>query len=756
MSRTSWPARPRSVNLTFRPPTETRSEWLAQSIQTVKVLAELVPVPYVKGVLGVVVILLETVEKVQKNRDELKELCENTLRVAVSLGEQLTAHHDTTASMLKELCTEFAKHLHGILPALEKLQRESQSFGGRVKEVMKASSTASKIAAYQKSIQQLQSDFKFITLVDMGFKVNEIHASLALANVATIPLNQSINTCPPPSRIFQGRQTILVKMYQFFTPDSVKQCIYVLHGLGGAGKTQIALKFIRESSGSFSDTFLVDASTLDTINTGLKNIAVSKGVGDSTQDALKWLQSKHERWLLFFDNSDDPGINLHEFFPLCDHGNIIITSRNPGLKVYGEHSPVSDMEEADAIALLLRSATKESTEENFQAAAKVVKELFYLPLAIAQAGAFISKSEDLDNYLALYGENRAQLLREKPAQSHDQYAWTVYTTWQISFNQLSQPAATLLQLCSFIHYSGISEDIFSNASKYSFPVWLPPKEELQEPLEFLSHFLGPTEEWNSLNFLHVANELKAYSLISLDPKTKMFSIHPLVHAWSRTTLVDDMPSRSCINSILGMSISEIPDSDLILASLTLMPHVDLITTFNANVGADFRAAFWYIYLSAGRLKEAQDLIEQTSEKYKSLFGEEHPATLKAIHRLAVTYRHLGEYKKAEELQATVLDKRTKLLGEDHPETLSTMGYLAVTHFMLGNFVKAKELEVTVLEKQITLLGKDHPDTLRAMGNLAATHSDLGDFVKANELEITVLERRAKVLGEEHPDTLRAM
>jgi hypothetical protein len=77
--------------------------------------------------------------------------------------------------------------------------------------------------------------------------------------------------------------------------------------------------------------------------------------------------------------------------------------------------------------------------------------LCYLPLAIVQAGAFISQSGALNGYLDIYMKNRAQLLSEKPAQSHDNYTWTVYTTWQMSFDQLSQPAAMFLQLCSFIH-----------------------------------------------------------------------------------------------------------------------------------------------------------------------------------------------------------------------------------------------------------------------------------------------------------------
>ncbi|KAJ7797354.1 hypothetical protein B0H14DRAFT_2911820, partial [Mycena olivaceomarginata] len=108
-------------------------------------------------------------------------------------------------------------------------------------------------------------------------------------------------------------------------------------------------------------------------------------------------------------------INLNDFIPQCNHGNIIITTRNPGLRVYGSHSLVSDMEEEDAVALLLKSAAQ----------SKIVKALHYLPLAIVQAGSFISKSQDLDGYLTLYTKNQARLLLEMPAQTHDYYARTV-------------------------------------------------------------------------------------------------------------------------------------------------------------------------------------------------------------------------------------------------------------------------------------------------------------------------------------------
>ncbi|KAJ7144735.1 P-loop containing nucleoside triphosphate hydrolase protein, partial [Mycena crocata] len=348
---------------------------------------------------------------------------------------------------------------------------------------------------------------------------------------------------PPASRIFQGRNDILSQMQDFFSSESDNQHIFLLHGLGGAGKTQIALRFIEQLSSGFSNIFMVDGSTTETIEAGFQNIALAKNSGNTMADALKWLVDTSEEWLLFFDSADDPKMNLNKFFPQCKHGNIVITSRNPGLHVYaGSDSAVSDMDDTDAVNLLLKSAAAQNTDDNQTIAGEVVKALCYLPLAIIQAGAFISKSGALHSYLELYSSNKARLLSEKPAQSHDDYRWTVYTTWQISFDQLSRPAAMLLQLCSFLHHQGIFEEIFSKASYYkpSFdePSWFRTQEELKQPLEFLSHFLSPDGAWDPLRFTDITNEIRSYSLINFNSQNNHFSIHPLVHEWTQTVLSD--------------------------------------------------------------------------------------------------------------------------------------------------------------------------------------------------------------------------
>jgi hypothetical protein len=77
--------------------------------------------------------------------------------------------------------------------------------------------------------------------------VTNLQATLAVEQTF-IQASQIAIHCPPPSRIFQGRADILEKMGYFFSSDQKTQKVYVLYGLGGAGKTQIALQFIKESS----------------------------------------------------------------------------------------------------------------------------------------------------------------------------------------------------------------------------------------------------------------------------------------------------------------------------------------------------------------------------------------------------------------------------------------------------------------------------------------------------------------------------
>ncbi|KAJ7463223.1 hypothetical protein FB451DRAFT_1494065 [Mycena latifolia] len=732
------------------------SEWLPALIfnaKAIRAASDSLPFPYLQGVFGTAVFLLETVQKVQKNRDSMKELCADTVDIITVIRDRISFHRDTTAIQFKVQCEELERVLQDVVEAVHHRQMKPRGFGPRLKEIIKSGSISDEINGFRDKIREVRANFMLMTIIDTNLGVQKA-LTIISTNMVGPQVFQPINNCPPPTRIFHGRRTILDQMHQYFSQNISMQDIFVLHGLGGAGKTQIALKFIEEAASQFSDIFLIDTSTTATIDTALKTIAKIKSVGESASDALQWLQSKQDKWLLFFDNADDPKIDLNNYLPHCSHGHILITSRNPGLCVYaGAHCPVKDMEEVDAIALLLRSAAQDATNHNKEIAAQVV--LHYLPLAIIQAGAFISKAGNMDNYLALYAHNRARLLTERPAQSHDNYAWTVYTTWQISVDQLNERAKTFLQLCSFLHYQGISEQIFKNAVNYRFEPSSPSEEELELPLKILSQFLGPSGVWDPLGFMDVTNDLRAYSLISFNPETNMFSMHPLVHDWTHSTLSDNK-YHPCMIAIMGMCLAGLSEEDIKLASPWMLPHIDFLMRGNSTVVPDFRIEYGKVYLFAGNPWKAEQLQSMVLEDRRQLLGENHPATLEAMYWLAWAYEHLGKLKEAEELGVVALKTRRAILGENHLDTLKTMGNLAVIYHMLGKVKEAEGLQVVALQKWRDIFGDNHPETITAMGNLGVSYYSMGKYMEAEALQHTVLEKRRNILGNNHPDTLHIM
>jgi len=127
----------------------------------------------------------------------------------------------------------------------------------------------------------------------------------------------------------------------------------------------------------FSDVYFIDATSAETISMALKDISLGKGVGDSDKDALDWLSGLYEEWLLLFDNADNIEFNLHNYFPNCAHGNIIITSRNRDTCVHATdpqaHCHVSNLKVDEAMGLLLQVAHLDHSSKSAALATTLVK-----------------------------------------------------------------------------------------------------------------------------------------------------------------------------------------------------------------------------------------------------------------------------------------------------------------------------------------------------------------------------------------------
>jgi hypothetical protein len=113
--------------------------------------------------------------------------------------------------------------------------------------------------------------------------------------------------------------------------------------------------------GRFNEVFFIDAST-ETIIEDLKSISTAKQVGDAAGDTLLYLSHLQSEWLLFFNNADDTSINIRNYFPICSHGNILITTRNANIlgHLYNSDTekaiPVGGMSTNDAKNLLVAIA----------------------------------------------------------------------------------------------------------------------------------------------------------------------------------------------------------------------------------------------------------------------------------------------------------------------------------------------------------------------------------------------------------------
>ncbi|KAJ7260243.1 hypothetical protein C8J57DRAFT_485408 [Mycena rebaudengoi] len=733
-----------------RPSTGIPPDRLANLIlasKTVVAAAELLPFPYLNGALGLVIPILEAVQKMAKNREDFTELCASIVEIITLLQEEISRHGADAASRLTQFCDQLKNLLQEIEQGVGKLHKsEKRGFRTRFREFGRSTSIADQLNKYKSRVHQLQLNFMTASMAQLS-----IHGRPSAQPL----LPPATTVSPPPSRIFQGRRDILDKMHEYFAQDIGNRHVCLLHGLGGSGKTQIALKFLHETpSDRFTDVFFIDASTADTIQAGLKNIALTRSLGSDHEDASLWLASCTTEWLLTFDNADDPKLNLFNFFPQSTQGNILITSRNPQLRVHapGAHYRISDLEEEAAVELLLAAAAEPATSENEVLATAIVKVLHYFPLAVVQAGAYISKTGSLRQYLAVFEQNHSRLLSEIPVQSHDKYAWSVYTTWDISFKCLSKQAARFLQLCSFLHHEGISEALFSNAALYSPELLKPTEEQIKEPQAFLSHFLTAAGMWDTLSFADMAAEVKEYSLINQDPNTGLFSIHPLVHSWGRSTVVDLHTTKDCTAVLLAMSVSW---QDM-LFTMRLLPHISTILQADSLPATEFLYPYQRVYYDSGNFQKAQELCEALLEKTMVMLGAEHPKTLEVMESLGEIYWTLQRLTESEALQVVVLERRRQTLGPEHPDTLTAMAYLASTYQDLGKSTESAELQVAVLEKRRQTLGPEHPHTLLAMGNLADTFRGLGKLTDAEELEVVVLEKRTQTLGPEHPHTLFAM
>ncbi|KAG8796158.1 hypothetical protein FRC12_003749 [Ceratobasidium sp. 428] len=582
-----------------------------------------------------------------------------------------------------------------------------------------------------------------------------------------------VKRCPAPSPAFTGCEQQVSQVVECLLGPANERRICVVHGLGGSGKTQIALKAVERTKDKWADIVYVDATTRESTVASLKGFALAKKLGETHEAALQWLELSSQRWLLVFDNADDPGLKVSGFIPGGPHGSVLITTRLRTLVMLGQpQGPRSDcvvggMNAEEGLELLLKRARIQDEiipSEELESATQLVRDLGYLALAIVHAGAYIwcSKASFTSYRKQCLEHTRFALERySKLPGNTEEYEKTVYTTWVMSYQRLQPHTQQLFGLMAYMHHGGITEDIFERAASNRNRTPAIPLNDKQATIQtyvenYLELFIDAQGQWDSTRFSAAIDELLVYSLIDFDRINEAYTLHILVQDWARATVSESNTAALAHTSrLIALSIDDSDEMESYTHQIRLSLHVSRLEQLTEVDEGD---AHWFalVHGENGQWREAEKLWVRVVEARKLALGERHPDTLTSMNNLAMSYQFLGRWDEAETQHRQVLEARKQILGERHPNTLTSMHNLAFTYQSQGRWDEAETLHTEVLETKKQVLGKRHPDTLASMNNLALTFEFQGRWNEAAALHLEGLDTCKLVLGERHPNTLTGM
>jgi Cdc6-like AAA superfamily ATPase len=348
--------------------------------------------------------------------------------------------------------------------------------------------------------------------------------------------NPVIHNLPlPPNPLFRDREAELKKLREQLQKRgevAMTQSVAV-HGLGGVGKTQLAIEYAWKHFRDYDAVLWVRADSPDSLDEGLAALAPLLALPEAGEReqiiqikaVLRWLHG-HERWLLIADNADTDAaaIAVRDRLPPNLPGAVLITSRLSRWPVNMSDLRLDFFSSEDASHFLLDRVAKESHDAGDKAAAQLLAdELGNLPLALEQAAAFIIELRwSFDQYRRYFGEARLELLNYQ-VEGGTRYPVSVAKTWSMTLERLSPLARTLLRIAAWLASDEIPRGIFRADHRV------------------FSEALGENVGLSDLAVDKALGELDRLSLIRIRGET--VSVHRLLQAVEQDSLSQDERER---------------------------------------------------------------------------------------------------------------------------------------------------------------------------------------------------------------------
>jgi tetratricopeptide (TPR) repeat protein/CO dehydrogenase nickel-insertion accessory protein CooC1 len=550
---------------------------------------------------------------------------------------------------------------------------------------------------------------------------------------------------PPRNADFTGRGATLELLRDKLAGGGRAVVVaQALYGLGGVGKTQLALEYAHRFMADYDLVWWVPSERAEETNAALADLARKMGLktGDNVAEAAEAALEELRRdssphWLLIFDNADDPK-QLEPFLP-TGSGHVLITSRNQAWTHSAEPLEVDVFTPDESVAHLLRHVP----ELDIADAQRVADALGHLPLAVEQASAWL---EQTGMPARVYVEQlSSQSTRILALNQPPDYPMPVVATWNLSFERLKKrsPAAVrLLQLCAFFSPGPISMDLlYSDEMNQSL---LPFDEALSEKL-----MLG-----------RVIRDISRFALVKVDQGSNSMQIHRLVQAVIRSQMTDEEQAEAKheVHKILTGARPRQGETDDPANWSTydiIWPHLGPSQAEECDDPRTRQLLIdWVRYQwKHGEFESCLSQGRRLETLWTHQLGPDDPQTLYLQFHIANVLRSQGRFGDARELDTYVLERQRVVLGPDHPHALITANGLGADLHALGDFSEALTLNQQTYESFKDQFGEDYPRALAAAHNLAASYRLVGDCFAARRLDEETLDRQRQVLGREHPYTL---